>query len=557
DGVEDIGKQFETFFGPAIGEGSYEDFWYSGNEAELFKNRFGPETKPSTKTNSGANSLINFENFSAVSNKMSFKLSYGSGNIKPVSVTDLNLTAGKKFLTPILTDGAPLISVTDNMRSIRYDVNGVLKSVLPNFSSSIPASSGFNQIGTDGKILKLRGMTALDYQFLSDISAPVVMDQSGVNGKIYIGTADGHIYVSNPIGELLNFVPFSFQEVISRLNETVKQISANPDYVSAITQNYFADSKGNLIHLSSPTIKLISFLDSSSKPFSVVLTENNEFHIISEGKTEKKFAVSPESVITDFSMADLFGDGNNYLLISNGKNLEAYNINGDPAKNFPFTIGREENFTGAPLVLDLKNDGTAVVIGYTNSGTIYAFNPSTGKPEDGFPLSTGVQFSLNPVLLKEELPAMGPMPVYKPYLAAVDITNRLYVWNLSPVQGKSFWSGVFGDEGNSSFAGAPSKSNQPQEFFPSDKAYNWPNPVYGGETRIRYYVSENSNVNIKIFDLAGELVIEFNDRATGGMDNETSWDVSRIESGIYYARLDLKSESGASANKTIKIAVIK
>ena len=90
-----------------------------------------------------------------------------------------------------------------------------------------------------------------------------------------------------------------------------------------------------------------------------------------------------------------------------------------------------------------------------------------------------------------------------------------------------------------------------------NKAYNWPNPVYGSSTNIRYYVSEDSDVKIKIVDLAGELVAELNNKARGGFDNETVWDVSKIQSGVYYAYIEVKGSSGNSANKIIKIAVIK
>ena len=133
----------------------------------------------------------------------------------------------------------------------------------------------------------------------------------------------------------------------------------------------------------------------------------------------------------------------------------------------------------------------------------------------------------------------------------------MYVWNIAPTQGKSYWSGEFGDVLNSSFVSASSPSQIQSDFFPIDKCYNCFKSAYGNSTNIRYYVSENSSVTIKIFDLTGELAAEFNNRAIGGTDNETVWDVSKIQSGIYYASLTINGDSGKSANKIIKIAVIK
>ncbi|HSL87697.1 MAG TPA: T9SS type A sorting domain-containing protein, partial [Ignavibacteriaceae bacterium] len=87
--------------------------------------------------------------------------------------------------------------------------------------------------------------------------------------------------------------------------------------------------------------------------------------------------------------------------------------------------------------------------------------------------------------------------------------------------------------------------------------YNYPNPVYDSQTFIRYYVSEESRINIKIFDLAGGFVAELNDFAPAGIDSETVWDVSNIQSGVYLARLEAVSTSGKSESQVIKIAVVK
>ena len=100
-------------------------------------------------------------------------------------------------------------------------------------------------------------------------------------------------------------------------------------------------------------------------------------------------------------------------------------------------------------------------------------------------------------------------------------------------------------------------SQAANEFFPINKAYNYPNPVYDGFTFIRYFVTEDSKINIKIFDLAGDFVAELNDNARGGFDNETKWDVGNIQSGVYLARVEANGSSGKTESKVIKIAVVK
>jgi hypothetical protein len=63
-------------------------------------------------------------------------------------------------------------------------------------------------------------------------------------------------------------------------------------------------------------------------------------------------------------------------------------------------------------------------------------------------------------------------------------------------------------------------------------------------------------VHIRIFDLAGDQVTEFDAPGTGGLDNEVEWDVSGIQSGIYFAHLDARGTGGSGAT-VIKIAVVK
>jgi hypothetical protein len=93
-------------------------------------------------------------------------------------------------------------------------------------------------------------------------------------------------------------------------------------------------------------------------------------------------------------------------------------------------------------------------------------------------------------------------------------------------------------------------------FFPKERAYNWPNPVYDGKTFIRYYVGGDATVKIKILDLAGDLVTEFAGPGVGGVDNEVEWNVKDVQSGIYLARIEANG-SGKTETTIVKVAVVK
>lgn len=80
---------------------------------------------------------------------------------------------------------------------------------------------------------------------------------------------------------------------------------------------------------------------------------------------------------------------------------------------------------------------------------------------------------------------------------------------------------------------------------------NFPNP-FNSRTKIRFYLKENANVTIQVYDLIGRLIetIE-NKNFTAGL-HEIDWDASNLSSGIYY--INLKSNAD---NKFIKAVLIK
>jgi len=243
----------------------------------------------------------------------------------------------------------------------------------------------------------------------------------------------------------------------------------------------------------------------------------------------------------------LKNDGDNYILLTAGDKLYAYNLQGSLADNFPFTILNDE-FNGSVLSADIEGDKKSEVIAFTKKGNIYAVNGGSGKIIDGFPISVGRNNSAYPALFTYD----GSI-----CLAVINETNNFYAWKISSVLSHIDWAELYGDRKNSSFLKNAISTNRIEEFFPKSRAYNYPNPVYETSTAIRYYVSENSKINIKILDLAGELVAELNSYAAGGFDNETIWNVSNIQSGVYIARIEATSDSGKSESVTIKIAVVK
>jgi hypothetical protein len=86
-------------------------------------------------------------------------------------------------------------------------------------------------------------------------------------------------------------------------------------------------------------------------------------------------------------------------------------------------------------------------------------------------------------------------------------------------------------------------------------AYNYPNPA-GQFTNIRFETSQDSEINLRFYDLAGRLIYETSVSSTGGMPGEFRWDLEELPSGVYHCRLEANSD-GRSDVSMWNIAVVK
>ncbi len=569
DGVQDIGEKFLTIFGDqVIGEGTDQDFWYAGNKAKLYKNRFAKDTRPDTKTNTGANSLITIKNFSGISNKMSFKIEYGDSVIKVLFSYELPASADIISFTKIIDGNKDIFGIQASSSLILANENGIINTI-NNFSYSKPA------VFTDNNKTYIIGITKnlqlntyrINYlQIENDnmnegyieidkilTSAPLIRKNSNEALELIVGTDNGEIlvydlksiYQSNPI---INTEKFLDSDL------SIVKLSADKSNIAAICmskselsyQFYFNDT--SLKFPFTRLYNLISTIDNKGNYVSVVSTSKNEYVVISNDKIISRIKAGSFASFYDYSFGDIKNDGNNYLIVADEDKSLAYNLTGGIADNFPQSITNDDPFFFTPLIADIEGDSKSEVIVFTKNGKVLAYDGGTGKLVDGFPISFGLGLKTMPVLF-ETNGVIG--------IAGIDQSNNFKSWIISSTISRLDWSEENGNNQNTSFVEAAKSTNTINQFFPTSRAYNYPNPVYDGQTAIRYYVNEDSKINIKIFDLAGDFVAELNNDAKGGFDNETIWNVGDIQSGVYLARIEAVGSSGKSESVVIKIAVVK
>ncbi len=542
DGIQDIGEQFTTIFGDnVVGEGEENDFWFLGNKAKLYKNRFGYDTKPDSRSYSGANSLVTISDFSENANKMQLKITLGSENISLnyqfINLRDNTYTYNNNNAYYIVND----------KNLYKFDgLNKTLLSQLFNADIIIPAYFNNYLVGCYGNKVNIFDVNTNNLQVIdlseNIYSSPVINDS-----VIVIGSESGKIY------RLLKNGSNWLVGVNNITNGKIKQVNSNGNTVMLENKIIINNKTFTLpdSHLST-FYKFLQFNNTYSN-YTVALTFDNTFYIFKDGNLENKFKANSKFIIDNFSLIQL-SNNNYYQIVYTSQNqVWAYNISGSVVDGFPLEFNYNTKLENYVFAADFDNDTYSDLMFFDEDGLIYLYSTEKKQMLYNFPLSVGRKIEGLPRLYVNNLTSV------KSYVLELNSSDKLYTINIYPNQTnlRLDYVGYFGRDNNDCMMIENKTNDVISQYFPEERAYNWPNPVYGTSTFIRYYVKENSNINIKIFDLAGALVDELNASAIGGNDNEVEWNVSNIQSGVYLARIEAKGEFGNSAVKIIKIAVIK
>jgi hypothetical protein len=247
------------------------------------------------------------------------------------------------------------------------------------------------------------------------------------------------------------------------------------------------------------------------------------------------------------------------IVLFSGSKIHVYNVAGALLDYFPITVRLSGPLASAPIVADVDGDADVDIVAVSEDGLVVAYDRN-GTIARGFPLQAGfgdqsvASFVYSRV--GSQIDSIGLV------VASSEDGSVSGWWTgatgpVAQVLRGSTWPQYQKDAQHSGLAiepltGTPLSS----DFFPTNRAYNWPNPVYNGRTFIRYFVKENATVSVKVFDLAGDLVKEFPGPGIGGVDNEVEWNVAGVQSGIYFARIEANG-SGKNGVAVIKVAVVK
>lgn len=243
------------------------------------------------------------------------------------------------------------------------------------------------------------------------------------------------------------------------------------------------------------------------------------------------------------ALGDLDKNGYLEIVVAYQDEILAYNFNGTPVSNFPITVshpgGPTDLIDSSPILADVDGDGYPDIIVGTKNKQILAYNKD-GKMVDGFPLSCGGGINSSPILVNLDKDSHAEL------LVASD-DGFIYAWDLPGEYDPETnpWTQFGYDAGHTSHFPKESLPPMPPvagDLLPENSAYNYPNPAED-QTKIRYFLREEAQVNIRIYDLSGMLVDEFSGPGEGQTNNERVLDCSKFASGVYLCRVEAKSKS--------------
>ena len=576
DGAQDIGRAANSDFSRQA-RGTAFDFWWDGNNAsvvtldgdtlQFYKNRFGPDTRPSNESNSGAASFFELYDFSSNQPLSSFRIRPAStDSIQPVNLPISKIDDETTYTSP-KSDYFSAYPLGLTFYSTSSDSFLIIPTQQTTYALDLEQENNtvFNFQSTSvqqpylGNALILGGAPTTQPQIM--LSA-WQWDGSQWNTQWTNTINSNKAFLSSSDGQTL-YADFTNQR-INLSDGTIQSPLPNAQQHSAIFDgNFTVLTENQLILEPDGSTYLINKNGNRHYTGAIELeAEQQGFYYLSD---EELLIFSPESFNQPKSivqnknlgwpaMVDLNGDGSIDFSYVNQKTgaLEARNINGALLPYFPIIPPQNARFVGTPLVTRSNQSGDTILYIPTQDSLSLNINAYTldGEPVEGFPLYVGN------ISLQNNQP-LHPL-IHKKNLYAVSHMGDVKAWQLNNIN-EVLWASRYGNSFSNKVSGSihAESSQEPSSvnsILFKKETYNWPNPA-DDFTNIRFQTSGAGTVEVKIITTGGRIVFNKNYSTNGGTPEEHQISTKDWSSGLYFAMISATVD-GKKEQKMIKIVVI-
>ncbi len=355
----------------------------------------------------------------------------------------------------------------------------------------------------------------------------------GSEGKWYVLSDDGNTLYSGDIeGRITGIVPGEEDKMLYILGE--KKYGKGKIIKYALDDTVVAEHV--LSHGDVSTLVKADLEGDGS--FELVCTSDDGYlYCVDQNLTTRPgFPVDfDDTTASDPVVADVDGDGAGEIIFTSADKVYAYSFNGVSITEFPAEFQAAVVISTPPIIHDIDDKGADEILFGTISKGLFAID-SRGEVKDDFPITCG------PVIAS---PAVGELSTTRDgvNLVAGSATGALFVYDILDASNEYTWpmwglSAMHTNVCAASFDRTITKKNN--EII--SNLYNYPNPAED-RTTIRYYVNEQAELKLKIFNPVGDIIEEVSDLdATIGEYNELKLNVERYSPGVYVCQIQCNDD---------------
>lgn len=576
DGAQDIGRGVPGALDNSAAFGSAFDFWWSGNDYRVilqtgqvlsfYQNRFGANTRPDNRSNSGAPSFFELYDFSDNLPTASFKIRPDEPNSDLyTSDFSVQLDSSQSYFTgddPYYNYFPLSLSVyetaTDTFLIVPSQQSVTALSISEPVNMEFQLSDATVQqpfIGTELVLADKPDAGSPDIDVAS-ISWNTNTQQFDTSWTATLPANRG--FLSSQTGEII-LADFT-DAGLTAGNGTPTSEGIPPFQRSEVINGEFAEAYESGVSFSSLSGYALTPISNENRLYTgsvqlgnrmmFYVFEDNRFVFVDPESDQKELPVFEEAAA---EWPAILNDATILQVDKTNNQLTAKNRLGTTEDYYPVDAPDGVQFVGTPLYTDLIASGSeyaTLVVGQDSlSQNIFAYN-NQGQLIDGFPLYVGQAFS-------SMAQPIHPI-IYRGNLYAVSHDGTVKSWNLTQVTDTQ-WPTRYGEAPfNKVSARIQTSENEPSSGFGilnETETYNWPNPATD-HTNIRFELAEpGGNLQITVITMSGRIIFEQSLSSPGGFPQEVQVQTGNWGSGGYVARIKATVD-GKTETKLIKIGVV-